>query len=151
MLIIRKAKQSDSKDVFEWRNDKLTRKMSHSSEVITWQKHCKWFNSSLRNKKRLIFMCVDRDLQKNIAVVRFDIQHPRALLSINIAPSMRGKGKAKLCLNSAIQVFKTLHTKIKFIDAEVQSVNIASKRAFTSAGFTLVGERAEVLLYECNL
>ena len=36
---IRSAKENDSKDIFEWRNDKITRQMSHSSEIIDYENH----------------------------------------------------------------------------------------------------------------
>ena len=48
---IRNAKENDTKDIFEWRNDEITREMSHSSEIIEWENHCKWFLSSLDSKK----------------------------------------------------------------------------------------------------
>ena len=33
---IRSAKENDSKDIFEWRNNELTREMSHTSKTVSY-------------------------------------------------------------------------------------------------------------------
>lgn len=145
---IRRAHQSDSKDIFDWRNDALTRQMSHTTDLVQWDEHNTWFAASLKNQNRLLLICEDENLNKKIAVVRFDIKNDRALISINLSPSMRGKGKAKSCLIDAIKHFKTIHKKVKIIDAEVISANIASQRSFSSVGFILTKKDNNVFFYE---
>ena len=145
---IRRVNQSDSKDIFDWRNDELTRQMSHTTEAVEWVEHSKWFSSLLTNQNRLLLMCEDESLNEKVAIVRFDVAADRALISINCSPSMRGRGKAKCCLKDAIEYFKTIYTKIRYIDAEIRSVNIASQRSFVGVGFVLVRENVDGLFYE---
>jgi len=33
---IRKANENDSRDIFEWRNDELTRQISHTTDLVEW-------------------------------------------------------------------------------------------------------------------
>ena len=148
---IRKANENDSRDIFEWRNDELTRQMSHTSNVVEWDGHSKWFASSLANQNRLLLICEDEGTKEKVAIVRFDVEDERAVISINLSPFMRGKRTAKDCLNDAIKFFKNAHPNVGFIDAEIKSVNVASQRSFVGVGFVLVREEVEVLFYEYDL
>ena len=145
---VRKANDSDSKDIFDWRNDELTRRMSHTNDLIDWQTHSGWLAASLANKNRLLVMCEDESTNEKIAIVRFDVENERAVISINLSPAMRGKGKAKGCLRDAIFFFNQLFSNVRFIDAEVKSINVPSQHSFTGAGFRLVKESDDVLFYE---
>ncbi len=40
---VRKANESDSRDIFDWRNDELTRQMSHTTDLVEWDGHSAWF------------------------------------------------------------------------------------------------------------
>ena len=148
MANVRKAKESDSKDIFSWRNDEFTRQMSHKTDLVDWDDHSVWFVSSLANPNRLLVICEDEDSHEKVAIVRFDVEGQRAHISINLSPRMRGKKKAKGCLRDAISIFKTTYLKVQFIDAEIKSVNVASQKAFLSVGFVFVKEEEEVLFYE---
>ena len=44
---IRDITQKDSKDLFEWRNDFGSRKMSFENKKITLEEHEKWFKKSI--------------------------------------------------------------------------------------------------------
>ena len=59
----RKANKSDSKDIFDWRNDELTKQMSHTTDLVEWDGHSGWFASSLTNPNRLLVMCVKMKIQ----------------------------------------------------------------------------------------
>ena len=145
---VRKANYGDCRDVFEWRNDELTRRMSHAKDLISWSGHCCWFKASLENTDRLIVMCEDENTNEKIAVVCFDITLDRALISINLAPKMRGKHKSKGCLDSAIALFLNNASDVRVIDAEIKSANIASRKSFISVGFEFVKAEADILFFE---
>jgi len=145
---IRKANEDDSRDIFDWRNDELTRHMSHTSDFVDWNGHSGWFAASLINKNRLILMCEEESTNEKVAMVRFDIEGNRALISINLSPKMRGKRKAKGCLSDAISFFKKTYSDVQFIDAEIKSINIASQKSFIGVGFVLLKEDGDVLYYE---
>ena len=46
-VIVRRVESFDSMDIFEWRNDSHTRKMSRTSEKVEWAEHSNWFNKTL--------------------------------------------------------------------------------------------------------
>lgn len=148
LIAARKADIGDSKDIFEWRNEELTRKMSLNSALVEWDGHSQWFSESLENKSRLLAICEDADSGRKVAIVRFDVELDRALISINLAPDLRGKRLAKPCLSSAIAFFHTLFANVSIIYAQIKSANTPSKRVFEGVGFEFVKESGEVLYYE---
>jgi len=144
----RLAANSDSRLIYELRNDELARQMSHTSDFIEWEGHSKWFASSLKNKHLLLLICEDEDTAQQVAVVRFDVESDRAFISINLSPLMRGKGEAKNCLKSALGFFAEFCPNVSHVDAEIKLVNVASKRSFEGVGFLRIREELDMLLYE---
>ena len=151
MIKVRKASPADSKDIHEWRNDELTRKMSLTSDYIEWDDHVKWFESSLINDRRLLLICEESDSKDKYAFVKFEIQDHRALTSINLSPCKRGKGLAYECLKKAISFCRLNFPSILFFDAEIKKVNLASKQIFEKSGFIVKQELKEVLYYELTI
>ena len=131
---IRNAKENDTKDIFEWRNDEITREMSHSSEIIEWENHCKWFLSSLDSKNSVLLICEDNSSEK-IAIIRFDIFESYSINSINLNPAQRGKGLSKSCLIRSIEFFSKEYIEIKNLIAEIKEDKIASQKTFLGIGF----------------
>jgi len=148
MINARAATITDSKDIFEWRNDELTRKMSHTTDILEWEVHSVWFASTLKNKNRLLLLCEDMNDSKKIAVVRFDINSRRALVAINLSPEMRGEGVSKQCLNESIKNFKNVFPQVVVLDAEIKLENIVSQRVFKSVGFVNVRDDVNTLYFE---
>ena len=148
MIKTRKAEFKDSKIIFEWRNDELTRKMSHTTDIVDWDGHSAWFASSLENKNRLLLLCENKNDSKKIAVVRFDVNSMRALMSINLSPDIRGKGISKQCLSESIENFKNEFPQVVALDAEIKLENIASQRVFKSIGFVNVRDDTNTLYFE---
>tara|TARA_B100001059_G_C17344348_1_gene337453 strand:+ start:51 stop:506 length:456 start_codon:yes stop_codon:yes gene_type:complete len=148
---IRKANESDSRDIFDWLNDEQTRRMSHTTDLVEWDGHSAWFAESLANTKRLLVMCEDESTDEKVAIVRFDIEDERALISITLSPKMRGKRKAKGCLRDATSFFQKYFSDVRFIDAEIKPINIPSLHSFMGVGFVLVKEDADILYYEYAL
>lgn len=133
-LSVRLATDKDCKDIFDWRNDTLTRSMSHSTKIVDWEKHKKWFASCLDSKDCVLVIC-EYDISNKIAVVRFDINEFRALISINLNPSYRGKSLGKESLIQSIKFFSRKYPLIKKLFAEVNEENVASKKTFLGVGF----------------
>ena len=144
---IRNAKETDSKDVFKWRNDEITREMSHSPEIIEWENHIRWYSNSLNSERRILLICED-DRNGKIAIIRFDISESNAVISINLNPSHRGKGLARSCLIGSIEFFSKEYTKIKNLIAEIKEDNIASQKTFLGIGFTKYNLKDNVGFYE---
>ena len=131
---------ANSEELFNWRNDAHTRAMSHSSEPVEWADHVRWFEATLEDPDRCLLMCRLDGGNENVAMVRFDVDGATALISINIAPTMRGKGLAGPCLQTAIRFFHLAYRDVNLIKAEIKAVNPASRKAFEGAGFTLAGK-----------
>ena len=134
---VRPAQDDDAREIFAWRNDEITRKMSHSMNKVDWVSHIKWYLSSLNHPNRCLLICYLPKTKKKVGIVRFTLENNVALTSINIAPNMRGQGLAKLCLSNSINFFKEKHFKTTEFEAEIKSNNLASRRAFEEVGFVL--------------
>ena len=144
---IRSAKENDSRDIFEWRNDKITRQMSHSSEIIDYENHSRWYSSSLDSESRILLICED-DSNEKIAIIRFDISESSAVISINLNPTQRGKGLARSCLIGSIEFFSREYIGINNLIAEIKEDNIASQKTFLGIGFTKYNLKDNVGFYE---
>ena len=144
---IRSAKENDSKDIFEWRNDELTRQMSHTSEIIEWENHNRWYSNSLDSEGRILLICED-DHNEKIAIIRFDISELNAIISINLNPTQRGNGLAKSCLIRSIEFFSKEYIEIENLIAEIKEDNIASQKTFFGIGFTKYNSKENVGFYK---
>ena len=49
MIIIKHASLRDVDDIFEWRNDPLSRKFSTNTKPISKNTHVKWYKECLKN------------------------------------------------------------------------------------------------------
>lgn len=150
-ILIRLAKNHDVKNIFNWRNDSLTRQMSHSKENIDWISHNKWFNKSLKSKNKLILIACSQNFEKNLAVVRFDMNEKFALVSINLNPCFRGKNLSKKILHKSISFFSQKLCNIKILHAEISDLNLKSKKIFESEGFILYKKIGNLGFYKKNL
>jgi RimJ/RimL family protein N-acetyltransferase len=146
MIKARKAKLKDSKVIFKWRNDELSQKMSYDTNSVPWDEHSAWYASSLESNDRLIFLCEHGS--KKIAIVRFEVNSIRALVSINLSPEMRGKGFSKQCLSESIKHFKNEFPQVVALDAKIKPENIASQMTFKSIGFVIVCDDPSSLYFE---
>ena len=152
MIKVRKASLRDSKDIHEWRNDELTRKMSLISDYIEWDDHMKWFESSLTDERRLLLICEESDSKVKCAFVKFEIQDHRALTSINLSPCKRGKGLAHACLKRLSVFVDQIFLQYYFFDAEIKKVNLASQHLFEKSGFNFKKElKAVASHYELTI
>ena len=135
---IREANDNDSKDIFEWRNDPITRQMSFNSDVVTFSTHNKWFENSLHNKNKYLLIVEEKG--RKISVVRFDIKKEKgtAEININLNPLERGKRLSSRVISKSISYFNIINNKrIKTVIAKIKKKNIASKRSFMKCGFKL--------------
>jgi RimJ/RimL family protein N-acetyltransferase len=148
---VREASESDSEDIFTWRNDETTRRMSFTSDKVDWLGHSKWFESSLKNKQRALYICEYFSSKRSIGIVRFDIDTNNAIISINLNPSERGKGLSKECIKESINRFIEDYVDIKEIWAEIKQSNKASQCAFISVGFEFIKQSGETLEYQFKI
>jgi len=129
---IRPARIDDSERIWLWRNDPLMRAMAKSREAIGWAEHEHWFDRVLRDTATELYIA---DLGgEPAAMVRFDREDGQAIVSINVAPELRGRGVGTAALVSSCAAFERAHPDT-LLSAEIRHQNRASKRAFRAAGF----------------
>ena len=146
---IRFATPNDSSDIFDWRNDNLSRKMASQSDFVEWEDHQKWFQATLASKNTFFLICEDSSFSnEKVGVVRFDFNDSKeeAKISINLSPKMRRKGYAKLCLKFAVEFFLKAQPSCSKIHAEIKDVNISSRKSFEGVGFNKVSDDNDGLL-----
>ncbi len=153
VLTIRAATEHDAVDLFNWRNDKTTRAMSRDSEPLAWDLHRAWFINALESDQRDILICEESDSNAKVGMVRFDVvvENFSAEISINLAPTMRGRGYAPICLVNAIEHYKKLRPIYQVVLAEIKKDNLGSRKSFERAGFQLTDEQGSSWHYDYQI
>lgn len=129
-LRLRKACETDAERLFAWANDPLTRNQSFQSDPIRWADHTAWLARCLADPGTR--MLIAEDLHgKALGQVRFQAQVEAEVISVGLAPEMRGHGLgwriiAKACASLAPS---------RHVHAYIKAGNEASLRAFARAGF----------------
>lgn len=145
------ASKSHSSLIWEWRNDHISREMFKNQNYITWKDHNEWFERSLLDSKRIIYVGIINE--NPVGIVRFDICNYKideCFVSINIGPSYRGKGIGKLMLKKSIMLLMNSHKKISIFKAEVKNKNLASNKLFINCGFNVSSENDGFIIYNYN-
>ena len=91
-MLIRLANQSDSLDILQWRNNKISRKMSLNNNIITPDIHQSWFNKVLGDNSKILYIA-ELD-NKKVGVCRFEFYKSKLVseVSINLNLSSGAKG-----------------------------------------------------------
>ncbi len=141
---IRNINQKDSKDLFEWRNDFGSRKMSFEKKKITLEEHEKWFKESIRSPNKIFYIGEYSGIK--IGVCRFEFNNKKNVseISININPNERGKGYGRKLLTNAIETY--LKNKNCILTAKIKKENTISLELFSSSGF-LVTKKDKGIIY----
>ena len=142
VLKIVNANQSHSKDIWEWRNNQVTRSLSRKTDKVKWIDHEAWFNNSLANKRIFLYIGINKKSQKNIpiGILRFNLVNTSQNhyeVSINIAPNARNKGFGHCLLRDGTKKFLNESNKCVRIYAQIKVENLPSIKLFTSAGYSL--------------
>jgi len=145
-LTVLRAGRADSLDLWQWRNDQTTRQMSTSPEVVEWDAHSIWFERTLANADRFLFMGCMHGTEK-VGMCRFDldVEANVAEVSINLNPAYRGKGLSSPLLRAAMAMF--LEQRTVDLSAKIRKGNIGSIKCFTGSGFVLEREDGEYNFY----
>lgn len=136
--------EENGKLIMEWRNNIITRNMSHNSDLKKWgdfkeEFTNKYFNNYIQplfayyNNEKIAFIgCVsnnenDKETSKEICKI-----------GINISPQYRGKKLGKIILNNTIAYIKKNFPLTKKIIAEIKTINIISCKLFESCNFKFI-------------
>ena len=146
---IRAANRSDCEDVYMWRSDFISRTMSFNSKIPSYKEHIHWFNSSLNNANRELYVGVVGSTK--IGICRFDRNRKCGVdeVSININPNFRGRGYGKRLLASSIKCFQKI--KQNELLARIKPKNVVSLKIFKSLGFQELFFKEDIItLIKCN-
>jgi RimJ/RimL family protein N-acetyltransferase len=135
ILRFRPAEKQDSYQIWQWRNDPLTREMSRNGELIEWAQHTKWFETVLKDNERHLWIVSSGD--EDVAVLRFDeMSADQYEISINVNPAYRGQGMGASIIEMGCRKFlASIDAVNASVLAVVQQANVASLRSFEKAGF----------------
>ena len=136
----------DCMDLFEWRNDTLTRKMSIDSNLISLDNHKKWFKDSLNNENRKLFIAEVNQYKIGMCRFDYDSKKDQAEVSINLNPKFRGKGYGKKLLLLSLENY--LKKRELTIVAKIKIENIKSFNMFSSAGFNTLKKGRKIIKME---
>lgn len=132
-LRLRKVEEGDCRLLWEWANDPAVRNVSFSTEPIPWEQHVQWFNSKLADIGNRHYIVLDEQ-GVPVGQARYELDGPNAVMSINLAPDVRGRGIGGATLALAVdELFRD--SSAKLIHAYVKPDNEASVRLFMNAGF----------------
>lgn len=132
-MLIRTADLSDVRDIFEWRNDLFNRSMFLNSAAVSLNDHINWYQRCLKNPHKIIYIGLIDELK--VGMVRFDFDEStiQSEVSINLNPSLRGKGFGLKLLSKSISIYK--QSKDTPLIATVKKGNDSSLRVFAKCGF----------------
>jgi len=141
----RNPESDESRLIWEWRNDPVTRQMSRQTGLINWEEHTKWVQEIANSEKNALFILMSG--QVPLCMIRFsEMDGSRAEISINFNPVFRGKKLSKQMLIEACHYgFNTL--SLQQLYAEIKPENSVSIKIFEGAGFIFQGERAGLRTY----
>ncbi len=121
------AKKENSKALFDWRNEESVRRQSRNMDPISWETHSVWFEKSLVNPNRQIYLA-EVDGQE-VGMIRVDKDENGCELSWLVDSKFRGKGYGKQMLNQIVGCLSG------HICAQIKKNNAPSLAMAKSLGF----------------
>jgi UDP-2,4-diacetamido-2,4,6-trideoxy-beta-L-altropyranose hydrolase len=135
-LSLRPAEPADVHVLFAWANDADTRARSFSQALIPFEEHSAWFQRELINRESLLLIGEVPELGA-IGQVRLVARKPDdAVISVGLAPEVRGRGLGARLIAAASKHYLQLHPACARVAAYVKPDNAASIAAFSRAGFS---------------
>jgi RimJ/RimL family protein N-acetyltransferase len=138
-LKLRPAADADCELLWHWANDPVARAASFHDRTIPWSEHVEWFAARQSDPRSRIYVIEDSD--RPVGVLRFDLEDQEATVSLNIAPTFRGRGIGQEALRRGCALIAE-QGAVESLTAHIKPDNAASLRAFEQAGFVQVGSTA---------
>ena len=134
-LRFRAVTMGDAEILWEWSNDPLTRAASFDTKPIPWDDHLAWFSEQLETPTAVILIV--ESSENPLGVVRYNLNKEaigEAVISINLAPEVRGRGLASLVLSRSAEYFFTRYPD-QVITAWIRPENKGSHKSFIYAQY----------------
>jgi len=133
LIRMRSAMPEDCDSIHEWRNAEETRRYIFDAEPIPYETHRSWFHKTLDNPDRILL--IGEIDGKPVGVVRYDLAGSEALISVYLVPGGQGQGVGSQLIRCGSSWLRENRPEIRVVNAEIFPENIASVRAFESAGY----------------
>lgn len=142
-IYLRRVKETDMKLLFDWRNNELVRKNSFCMDPVEWNKHVKWFNTTLVKSSVLFFILICKE--QEVGQIRIDLELDNtAIINYSIAEKYRGFGYGKQILHLAeTELYERFKNKY-MLKALVKENNISSQVAFERLGYILQNTNRDI-------
>ena len=140
-ILTKKISKSDLRFTFLLRNNRLIRKQSFNSDVITYEKHKEWFFKKLDNKKDLFFIILNK--KAKVGVIRYDKKEFYYEISISILPKYQS-----LNVGSDALIRSENYLKKAMIISKVKKSNSKSLNFFKKNGYMMISENLKHTLYK---
>ncbi|MDG1873860.1 MAG: UDP-2,4-diacetamido-2,4,6-trideoxy-beta-L-altropyranose hydrolase [Mariniblastus sp.] len=136
MYSFRVAQRADAELMLGWRNDPEVRSVSFRNDSIAISAHRKWLDQRLRDPATTIWISED-ERGNPVGQIRLETSKDcsTAVVSIIVDQSLRGRGIGKTMIMRAAEEFFS-KTTVRQIVAQIRPGNVASEKAFRTAGFT---------------
>jgi RimJ/RimL family protein N-acetyltransferase len=131
----------DAIDIYLWRNDAVTQKMSGQTGLVEFSTHLSWMNNVLLDSSTKMYIGLENQIKIGVCRFSLDEINVNAEVSINLNPIMRNRGLSSVFLKNSIKEYFA-HVK-KDLNAKIKKENAASLKCFQKAGFTVNGENNE--------
>ncbi|MFA4941241.1 MAG: GNAT family N-acetyltransferase [Patescibacteria group bacterium] len=140
-FLLRRAKEEDSKRVWEIRNQPISRKYSNNSEKIPFEKHMLWFSKKYFSERCNYCFVLENKEGVVIGYCRLDFNNDLGnyIISIALDADFQGKGFGNYFLYEVLRKF----SESREIFAEIQKNNIASIKLFKKNNFEIYKEDEE--------
>jgi|TARA_B110000259_G_scaffold182285_1_gene225660 spore coat polysaccharide biosynthesis predicted glycosyltransferase SpsG/RimJ/RimL family protein N-acetyltransferase len=145
-LKIKKATPNDILVLYEWSNSSDVRYNSQNTDPITFKDHYKWFNSSLVNSNRFIYLAYLNNLP--VGQIRFDYIKNNIFIDYSIDHHFRNLGFGSDIIRLGINKIETKDYTLKAI---VKKKNRYSAKAFENNNFLLSINKDFFVYYKKNL
>jgi len=132
-ITIRRAVAEDCDPMNQWRNAEETRRFIFDDNPIPLEAHRSWFYRTLQDADRVLL--VGEIDGRPVGVLRYDFSASEARISVYLVPGGQGKGVGSQLIRCGSRWIRENFPDIKSINAEIFKENVASLRAFESAGY----------------
>jgi len=139
LLSLRPATRADARLLHDWRNDLVTRASSFTTAPVPWEDHVAWLDRALAPSSDTRLLVGELD-GSPVGVVRLQRAGVSATISVTVAPEARSRGLAAPIIRAAMRAARDLD--LERVEAYIRPENIASRRAFSAAGFIDATHRA---------
>ncbi len=138
---IRQVTGADCYELWIWRNEEVTRRMSRNQSLIPWQEHYRWFQQSLENSNRIMLIgTIETNPVSSVRYDRINFEDSSLEISISVAREWRGRGIAQRSIATSLSCARARFPHSELVVANIRVVNFASINAFRQCGFREVSQ-----------